>query len=341
MTQSTLHTPAEIIANIPAFLGFYPTESVVAISIGPNGVMGPILRVDLTDAEQLNRHLENARAASTQPPTVLCFVLSADPEEREAAAAELSECTGVWGLAQIETAAPYERLDAHGPTRLQRSGVWERGKVANVATAAAMVHLVSAGDVPELTRSDTFAYFDRPEALDDDTAAELQATVEHWGELLVQKIADATVAPEDLAGIMRSALLDAQSAGAEALAPGGVPWCEEVLLPAVMWTNTYTRDLTLTAFAEGLLPAAHRCSLAAARTFTGELRANALCVFALTAAAQGMSVRSFPALLLANAEQPGHRLSQLLLQSFRRGLIKETISACFRGARCARDPQAG
>lgn len=65
MTTHTLHGPGELIAAIPALLGFVPHESVVAVGLGRRGHLTLALRLDRDDMLMPEVGLELARQAAS------------------------------------------------------------------------------------------------------------------------------------------------------------------------------------------------------------------------------------------------------------------------------------
>lgn len=68
-----------------------------------------------------------------------------------------------------------------------------------------------------------------------------------------------------------------------------------------------------------------------ARTFTGETRCNALCLFAIASIHTQVAMKALPALDAALATNPGHKLSQLLKTAMAAGNYRGILEACQAG----------
>ena len=81
--------------------------------------------------------------------------------------------------------------------------------------------------------------------------------------------------------------------------------------------------------------------LAAARTFSGEIRANALTLFAVAQLELDWEILAGPALMLVTEEFPSHRLGSLLCQAYRHGLHERIRDTVATGARAAYETAVG
>ncbi|WP_161781242.1 DUF4192 family protein [Corynebacterium atypicum] len=117
MTQDTITTPGQLIANVPGLLGFYPTDSLIlmAFATGPTTLtLGPMLRADL-EAMTSVAAAHCALGSLDADGRVIIGVIVQDgrPELVDAATDALFEATrayqypvlGVWWVPEIAAGA--------------------------------------------------------------------------------------------------------------------------------------------------------------------------------------------------------------------------------------------
>ncbi|MCK7636882.1 DUF4192 domain-containing protein [Corynebacterium pygosceleis] len=342
MTE-TLSVPGDLIASIPVFLGFYPGESLVMVALDPGepgntrSRIGPVTRADVSDMEAVSATLgalgdigvtvafgfligEDADCGMTGIATMLC----AEAEKWNILV------PAVWWVPHIMSGIPYRMLTVN-PRSRDAVGHRRTGVVPDVATGAAMRALVSAeGVLPELNRRESLEYFARrPGRLPDTTIARIVVDAESWAAGVLGE----GPTGEDAAGRRTVehrtvALLDGiRCSGGTG---GELPESERMLAVAAKITvRAQVRDVVL---GHVLSPDVARplagLMLAAARTFSGEIRCNALCVHAVTSIVCGRTTRIWPALRSSHDEDPGHRLTGLLLSAYRRGRFDLILESC-------------
>lgn len=344
-------TPAELLANLPGILGFFPRESLVLTTFNriPDSrryLLGPVLRLDLGDVralEEVGQVLERQ-----EPDLTFGFLISAreDTEVEELARELFEHCnngpldiTACWTTREVLTGETYQLVFGPGEDELtsilRHHEDWRDGHIAPVAAAVAMEPLLRNGQLPELNRDDAHDYFNRFNPLFD--AAEATAlesfAARHAAELcerinreaesgeaeaLSTIIADFTLLLEENEEI--GADTESLMAAEEKLLTFGVYLAESLLRDAVLGVGLKYQRASL-AF-----------SLAVARTFGGTIRANALSFYAVVAISAQLSMQAVPALLAAQREVPGHTLSALLLDGAQMGAHDAILEATRRGS---------
>lgn len=345
-------TPADILANLPGILGFYPRESIVFATFDQTGTahrfqLGPVLRIDLADHPDLIPEV-GASLAAVDPDLVFAFVITergsetADEvahhlwEQAEEGVVDIQAC---WFVPQILTGEEFQLAFGPSPEQLshavQHPGSWEHGQVSPVAEAPAMRPLLRTGDLPQLSRAEAYDYFNRfnpsfeageiaaLESFAARYAAELTTRIEQEadqgrGTVLGGIVADfgnllTEVEVTDLDG---AALM----ADDEALVTVAVYLSDSLLRDAVLDRALQTPAAAMTV------------ALAVGRTFNGNARANALCLYAVAAVAAELSMRVVPALSSALRAVPGHTLSSLLMDGARAGAFHPILEATRRGS---------
>lgn len=370
-----LQSPGQLLANLPGILGFYPHESVIFVAFHQGAsphrfTLGPVLRIDLDDLALLRE--VGTTLTDTDCDLVFAFVITQCDRghveqvvDRLFEAAENGEVDiqACWMARNILTGEPY-RI-AFGPEPVEDPddvdqtdrSAWGSGEIAPVSQAQAMTPLLEHGQLPELTRQEAFDHFVRFNPhLSVDDADQLEGFAHRHAADLVAVIRGERrphgpgFARRGNASweILRS-LLDDHALLLDELAEekrhtgeitGRLMADEETLVGvAVLLSDSLLRDAVLvdTLRRPG---AAVDLFLAVARTFGGEIRANALSYYALAAVQMRLSMRAIPALTAALQEMPGHSLSALVLQSCRAGAFEEVLSAAARGSHIVRSRYA-
>ncbi|GAB3694837.1 DUF4192 domain-containing protein [Corynebacterium nasicanis] len=341
MTTATtaLTSPGQIAANLPGILGFYPHDSLVFVTFtvaetAHRYELGPVLRIDL---DQLDILPELARAIDdTHPDMVFGYIVTTRPEAEiadiirtlhEATEESMLDLDLAWVTPEILTGEPVTLGFSQSPEVLPPLGTaWWKDVVAPVVVARAMAPLLAQGELPELNREEAQEHLrhgtPHHEATD---CAQLTAFALDRAQALPEARYPALAADARL-------LIDESRdlPLAEILAE------EEVLLTmATLLGTAELRDLII----EDILavPAAGApLMLAVARTFTGLIRHNALCVYALCMVELGLSMRTSHALLAALEEDPTHMLARLLLAPAQRGEFSFMVSSVREGSRIVR-----
>lgn len=346
-------TPGHLLANIPGLLGFYPTESVIfmAIDTTPRGpAMGPIARVDIADAQEVLPDIAAALAEEAREG-IFAFLVSHRPLEE---LAEIScwlysldrardgiDIDAAWHVRAIACGEHYAML--HGTVNADGSGPmkkWVEGAVPALTDAPTMRSCVDHNVVPELSREDFFSTFARGNTHFDALEAEaLGRQARDSATRLRARVAAAT-------GTKRKELVDSFLDDVR-WTLGTVATVEEVahdvdmLQACAVWmSTTWTRDLVVGVCTDAGEEAASLL-LATARTFDGEIRANALTLFALAQLNRDWEIYAGPALQTVAEEFPSHRLGSLLCRAYRYGLHEKMRDTIRSGAREAYNTAVG
>ena len=351
-TAAVLANPGPLIANLPAILGFYPQESLLMIGLDrlhPDSgryALGPVLRVDLDDACAFTALLDMAAAPGTPLDCDLLFavIVSGDLDRGDAVAGELFTASGnrdlpiagCWYVPEILAGETYSMI--FGPTAPSETDPWTAGQLPEIVAAVAMDPWHRAGSLPEPTRAEAVEKLSPGNRrLSGADTAFLQRLV---GQLvdpilarpghrddhrLLSLAVDAGYAIGELddAGDP-AAITEAAEDDAELLAAVGV---------AV--AHVRARDLALHTLVDAGTAAAP-VLLAVARTFTGTVRANALCAYAVVQARRQLPMMAQHALMAAVEEFPDHVLTRCLLEASLIGRLAEiTESAVAESRRIA------
>lgn len=333
-------TPGHLLANIPGLLGFYPTESVIfmAIDTTPRGsAMGPIARVDIADAQEALPDIA-ATLSDKACEGIFAFLVSHRPLEE---LAEIScwlynldrvrdgiDVDAAWYVKEIACGEHYAML--HGTVNTDGSGPmkkWVEGAVPALTDAPTMRSCVDHNVVPELSREEFFSTFARGNTHFDALEAEaLGRQARDCATRLRARVAAAT-------GIKRKELIDSflddvRWTLATVATVEEVAHDVDMLQACAVWmSTTWTRDLVVGVCTDAGEEAASLL-LATARTFDGEIRANALTLFALAQLNRDWEIYAGPALQTVAEEFPSHRLGSLLCRAYRYGLhdkMRDTI----------------
>lgn len=333
-------TPGHLLANIPGLLGFYPAESVIfmAIDTTPRGpAMGPIARVDIADAQEVLPDIAAALAEEALEG-IFAFLVSHRP------LAELAEIScwlynldrvrdgididAAWHVREIARGEHYAML--HGMVSTDGSGPmkkWVEGTVPALTDAPTMRSCVDHNVVPELSREDFFSTFARGNTHFDalevealgrqarDSATRLRARVAGEKSTTRKELVDNFL--DDVRWTLNKTTTAEEAARNV-----------ELLQACALWmSTTWTRDLVVGECTDAG-EAAASLLLATARTFDGEIRANALTLFALAQLTRDWEIYAGPALQTVAEEFPSHRLGSLLCRAYRYGLhdkMRDTI----------------
>ena len=356
LTPGTLNGPQDIIAALPGIFGFYPQESTVIVGIYPadsDGTtrLGPVMRADLA-------HTHHILPALIDTPGGECIafyavIISRIPnstlvEETKELLFNFSSAEGTslidacWHVSEIAHGTPYTIVFGPNPAHLahvDRGEEWISGTVPCVVSSPSMKPLLHNGALPELDRADTFRFFEAWDDIDpthpdcDPAAAARRAT-----ELALLRDTDtATLAAE----------IDYACAMLHELRPR--PMIHEVARPgrasifahpgdgvdlAAMLAMRWSRDLLVIDALKSPQSAA-AALLWVAKAYRGEIRANALTLWATIATARHLSSWAVVALSCAQEEVPGHSLSELLLTMLHNGLQENLVETAESGCAMA------
>ncbi|MDO5669477.1 MAG: DUF4192 domain-containing protein [Corynebacterium sp.] len=331
MTTPSLASPGQIAANLPGILGFYPNESLVFVTFTATDEphqfsLGPVLRIDLDDFHVLNDLAETLH--SMEPALVMGFIITTRPDE------EICELIDTLILYRHMVDLP---LDAAWVTPRILTGEvltlglaeeklldssWARDVIAPVTAAQSMQPLLAQGELPELSREEMDAHFAHGNRFF--TAQDC----EQFTDFAVERAWD--LCPSTYPALVDDARLLIDEARDLPLTT--LMGDEEVLLTVGTLLGTKElRDLV----AEDLLcdpVTGSLLMLAVARTFHGEIRHNALCLYALCSVELQLFMRATHALLTACAEDPAHVLAGLLFPAAQHGQFRLMVSSVREGS---------
>lgn len=336
----SLTDPGQLIANLPAILGFFPRESIVLATFesvtGSTYSLGPILRLDIGTTEGV-RDLFRGGGTIADCDLVCAFVISEEvlggPHHsprlleslrliEDAVADSTATLAGIWGCEEVLTGSRYVSLrPAAGECAIPG---WAGGTVSSVVGSAAMEQWVAAGKLPEVSREDVFSRFTRGNPFL--SASELARIGERAG-VGTQRWSGGIGLVEELGAM----IADAEGLDEEVLLAD-----EELLdVCAAVLGETQLRDAAV-GDVLGMPGAAGPVMLAAAKSLRGNARANALCLYALAVIAEEFPMAANPALITALAEVPRHSLSRLILHLLHTGDLDSLLESVSRGSEVAR-----
>lgn len=341
----SLTDPGQLIANLPAILGFFPRESIVLATFesvqGSSFALGPILRLDIGSTEGL-RELFDHGGVIADCDLVFAFVISAEvvhPSRlssglleslgiiEDTVAESTATLAGIWGCEEIVTGSRYTSLR---PVAGACGGPgWVAGTVSSVVGAAAMEQWVAAGKLPEVSREDVFHRFTRGNP---HLGASELGRIEEAGRHGLGRWSSGVELVEELGAMIREGeglSVDELLADPDLLELGAV------VLSGVQLRDAVVGDVL------GMPSAAGPVMLAAAKTLRGPARANALCLYALAVIAEGFPMEANPALITALAEVPQHSLSRLIIHLLHTGETDSLLRSVSLGSEVARRGLSG
>ncbi len=317
--------------------GFYPQDSVVLMGFQRQDSqlsLGPVARLDTDDLEY---ELEAAfDVVSEDHDVVFAFLItSREPAEIDYLIDELFFFESIfdrgidacWRTPAVTLGEPYELC--FGPANLDsiHGDGWVQGTIPSIISAESMRPWINQGRLPEPTRDDAHALWSAPNPhITAHEAAEAQARAQESAQVMLDAVwGDAT--PADAEALDRAAGLEDSlraalaAAGRQAAGPTpGLLQDSDLLSQAAEWlSRTQLRDVALAAVLDA--PEEGAALMAAvARTFDGGVRVNALALYAAAQSTLGLPMLAAAALSTALMECPTHRLSSLMLETYRRGL---------------------
>ena len=342
-----IRTPGDILANIPGILGFFPTESVILISIQPSQrgySIGPVARLDLHDVPGALHEVMDAFHCGN-PEIIFCFVLS-QREEGELwdilqSLYHFQDRTGMgidacWLSEELSTNTAYDLIFGHategGEGPLQN---WMEGTIPAISTSHTMRACVNNGMLPELSRHDLVQRFKDPNPYFGEE--EIRAMERCAEEIARQLRAGHGYGTTDPVQVVKHLIADARYVLSEVESLEETLENEELLCVAAMWmSTTWTRDLVITELVSAPREAGDLL-LAVARTFQGPIRYNALALYAASQVSDGFGIYAGPALSVVVEEAPHHNLGRLIAQGYRSGMGKRLVSSLCHGCELARE----
>lgn len=334
LTQSS--ELGQIFALIPSVIGYYPTNSLIVMNLGvtdDNAVdVGPMLHVDLdtlTRDDLINAITMYGGIADI----VLCLIvgnartIDADAYDELVDAEAHGHIAGVWRTDSIAEGEAFTQLVPR--TRMSVDGV-----ISGVMANNAAHHLLSKGVLPEINREALVAYF--AYAGDDENMVKLEhaaTTIAHTANVTMRDNNDPTM----MASLVEAAANTIRHAPQGDLLPDAVvafhAHIDEVELTALMAciAATHGRDALAVTLLDHPRRASHLLLGIATRT-RGEIRANALCLWALIAVSEQLNSVAHIALEVAAQEVPGHNLTRLLSQILDAGMHTQIVTNFVAGS---------
>lgn len=337
--MNIVFTPREIFANIPGLLGYYPHESLVFVTCVKKSknriALGPVLRLDISDV----RHLPDVDQALSvvEPEFVMGFVvtsrLSAEQiEDLRDYLSQLSHCgilhlDGCWITADIATSQRYHALLLGDDAQkwADKDHAWREGEISQVSASCTSQALLECGELPAISRGEAFQYFEATgEQLEDLDVASLRQSA----FTRTQAIKSDEKQGHDLIKQLRAVLMTMRETPARTHHLTDA----QLLLVREIFSDSFLRDLCLSEFLEHPEATRHVTREVAQRS-SGDIRANALCVYAISCCSTPLSPRIPIALASALDENPHHRLSGLLLVGYQAGELDRVYEAVQEGAK--------
>lgn len=350
----TLRSPAHLIASLPGTLGYYPTETVALINLhtrpdDPDTLdVGPYFCADIGSTDQLHDMLE--QLPMMHHAATFAVVISRVPESRMVTRAIeelrlLADEYGpvidaCWSVSEVADGTPYRLAFENHPSTAEHWGwqdCFEAGTVASVIASPAMQPYIANGILPELDRVDTFEHFD-PFLYSDAARCDAVAprAYRRGAELAdLMQLAPLLARQE----IERACELFTTAPSVKVVDNDDGLVIDDVfasdadleLLAAVLSRGRLRDCLILDALDNPR--GASATLLTIGRNFTGAIRANALCLWAIVAVSQRLYAWAGVALRCADDEVPGHSLSNLLLHVMLAGKAEDILDVSRRGSR--------
>ena len=246
---------------------------------------------------------------------------------------------GVWRTDAIAEGEAFTQLmpETHAPVE---------GTISSIMNNPTAQHLVSKGVLPEITREARLEYFAPASKKGTaQTPAVNMATLERTATVFSREATTMFYKDNDPAMLTSLITVSAdliEHAPIDDLMPETIPTPDTdfnaTQLTTLMTCLATTRGRD--ALAPVLLDNSYRAShlLLAVATYTrGQIRANALCLWALIAVNEKLSSVAQLALEAANNEVPGHNLACLLTQLLERGLHTQLVETFVEGANATLD----
>ncbi|QGU04791.1 DUF4192 domain-containing protein [Corynebacterium comes] len=344
--MTALSSPGQLAANLPGILGFYPHDSVIFAAFDSTGAqnrfrLGPVIRLDIDDL----RHLPDVARTLDESgeDLIFAFVVTRRSEEEieeiiDTLLALVRTCImpihACWVTPEILTGEPVQIAFGPAPVPGEEnwSEVWFDDVIAPVVQAQAMASLLANGMLPDLNREETFEQFARFNPSFTPTECDQLSDFAHRHSHSLLNAPDRG----GVAGLAADIGLLLTEIEEQDLTVADLMADEETLLTiGVVLGNATLRDIIIEDTLRQAAPAA-RILLAAARTFDGIVRLNALALYAVCALELKLPMRAMPALAAVLVEDPGHTLSVLLLDACRAGAFDTLLQAVREGSRMVR-----
>lgn len=360
MTYDSQHfmsfNPGNTFANIPGSLGYHPNDCLVvfifhcAEDYGDGGryQLGPVLRTDVTSVAESEEFLHYVRGFEPD----LMFVAAIGGSDAVVAGLEFeTQCVvndvpllAVWHIPELYSGAPYERIGGESWSELGAHNTgsehWDCGVVGEILAAPAMEAFRRRGELPELTREESFAFFSQPNPL---TTKRDRRQLSKQGKQHARALLQTLQSSEaDEAEYMLQSLLDDFQDAVDSIVHQQLSVdeiCQDMDLIeqcVVYFSHPNLRDTLLHWAVSDYAYAFFSLSVAIARSTSLETRSHALCCAAMAACYSGHKHRVSQALQLAYDNTPRHRLTLLMLEALHCGGLELLYQACHEGSNLAR-----
>ncbi|AWB84157.1 DUF4192 domain-containing protein [Corynebacterium liangguodongii] len=355
LSQQPLTGPSDIIAALPGIFGFYPQESTVIVGLLSDGftfangktsaVLGPVMRADIAHTHHMLPALLHTPGGQCEAYYAVIVTRIPDSELVSRTTELLSSLRSpqggplidaCWHVSEIAHGTPYTLVFGPNEEQRQASGLgkdWAGGTVSSVASSPAMEQLLSNGGLPELGREEAFAFFDpfdpEPEGHPDYDPPAARAL----GNQLAAAYRDGEFGVwEDFAercaiiheAMARPVITECEADASVFACPG-----DGVELAAMLSRRCGRDALIVDALASPLSAATALAWVA--KAYSGEIRANALSLWAIIATERKLSSWAIIALTCAQLEEPGHSLSEMLLTMLHNGMHDELVETAAAG----------
>ncbi|MCQ9351901.1 DUF4192 domain-containing protein [Corynebacterium sp. 153RC1] len=317
---TTASTPAVLLAEIPATLGFYPENSVVfcTLSHAESGALrlGVVMRMDCGDTKSLAEIA--AHTAQTSPDVVFAIIVadSLDHAFMQAVAdAGIQNLEVIWHLTCIAEDEPYKAVWTAERRHAYTSEFLE-GTVAPIHQAASTQATLTNGGVIAVSRDELL----RALTFDEDRREDGAGTY-----VLAEDLLAAAPSQQHLVLALREALRLGRNAD-----PQG-------LVVAALLDGVGTRDLVLGELIDQPEQAVTVLEDLVPQLEDNQLRAGVLSLLACVLLVLGR--RSHASLVIQAAEQacPEYSLVQLLMRARLDGLFDMVIRSLHEGVKITRD----
>lgn len=357
--RSQKYNPGLIFADIPGALGYHPEECLVAFlffredRITPNCseysyILGPMIRADIDSIMDDEEYLH--QICRFEPDLVFMAAIGSDDAAHAALHFEATcqsyglPLAGLWHIPELYSGAPYTRIGGEsvaslGPVTSGREE-WESGYVGDILSAPSMAAFRRRGELPELSREESFAFLAAPNP---HVTRRERRTLTKRGKQHAKELLNALRKSEpDEAEYMVDSLLDdiqevIDYIVAQQLTPDEI--CSDLDLIeqcVVYFSHTSLRDPMFHWAISEYAQAFFSLCVAMARSTAFETRSNALCCAALAASFTGQEHRVNQALQLAFESNRKHRLTLLMMEALHCGGLELLYQACHEGSDLAR-----
>lgn len=332
-----LHDPGELLAAIPALLGFVPADSLVVVCLGGERH---------NSVEMVVRHDLLSLVAEPERMLALASQLRSLFEDSQVGSVSFVLIDGDWDCADPRDW--HEDLVAEIGTLLIAGGAEVRGALLarDITGGGPWTSLLDprAGRIPDPRDSAVAAAHVYQGRMIRDSREELEASIAAGPEeevaAMAQRIAEvraAALARREFGG--RRALreeLEAVLCAVALVDSGDLPEAEEIARLAVAITSAQVRDSLLGLIAGAHSAAAEKLWSLLARTAPPAERAEATALCGLSAYARGDGPFAGICVDAALDANPDHRLSILLRQALDRGMHPDDIMGLAEiGQECA------